>query len=169
MGVDHTSVPRWSTSVPSADLSGRSYAVMTFSDACLPAARRWWRELTGRPVWTWHGSRADDEALAALREQIAEASVGWRLLLAGPEHDVLKARSEAVRAGVLDAEITVTVSASGRRRVWCAHCGHETEAAVDIGARTGCTGCGRSLLVHHHVSRRHAAYLGFQADAEEVP
>ncbi|MFD2399018.1 dimethylamine monooxygenase subunit DmmA family protein [Prauserella oleivorans] len=162
-------MPRWSTSVPSADLSGRSYAVMTFSDACLPAARRWLRELTGRPVWTWHGARAGDDALAALREQIAEASVGWRLLLAGPEPDVLTVRSEAVRAGVLDAEITVSVSASGRRRVWCAHCGHDTEATADIGALIDCAGCGRSLLVYHHVARRHAAYLGFQADAEEVP
>jgi dimethylamine monooxygenase subunit C len=169
VGLDHTSVPRWSGAPPGADRSGRSFAVMSFSDAARAIAQRWQGELADCPVWTWHSAAADDEALAALREQLAGAAVGWRLLLAGPEHDVLRARAEAVRAGVLDAEITVSVSSAEYRRVWCAHCGTETGASIPVGAEAGCTGCGRSLLVHHHFSRRHATYLGFQVDAEEMP
>lgn len=169
MGLDHTSVPRWPVPVPGADPRGRSFAIMSFSDAARPDAERWQAELAGRPVWTWHGDGADEAALAALREQLAGATVGWRLLLAGPEHDVLRARAEAVRAGVVDVEITVAVSAATVRLVSCALCGTETTAAVATGEETPCAGCRRSLLVYHHVSRRHTAYLGFQADAEEMP
>ncbi|WP_412093762.1 hypothetical protein [Mycolicibacterium iranicum] len=31
-----------------------------------------------------------------------------------------------------------------------------------------CRGCGRTLLVYYHISRRQGAHLGFMVDAEQV-
>ncbi len=171
MGLKHSSVPRWPTADPGLDRSGNAYAVMTFGPAATALGAAWRGELAalGRAVWSWHGDAATGVGLAGLREQIASATVGWRLLLAGSEPEVLLAYAEAVAGGVLDAEITVVVTDTARRRVWCSHCRTTTVAEVALGAQTDCAGCGRSLLVYHHVSRRHAAHLGFMADAEELP
>jgi len=171
MGLKHSSVPRWPTSDPGLDRSGRAYAVMTFGSAAAALGAVWRGELAalGRAVWSWDGEAATGAGLAGLREQIASATVGWRLLLAGPGPEVLLAYAEAVRGGVLDAEITVVVTDAAQRRVWCSHCRATTLAEVALGAETDCAGCGRSLFVYHHVSRRHAAHLGFMTDAEELP
>ncbi|WP_411152526.1 dimethylamine monooxygenase subunit DmmA family protein [Streptomyces sp. A30] len=171
MGIQHTSVPRWPTADPGVDRTGRTYAVMSFGTAADTVAADWRGALAGlrRPVWTWHGESADGDALALLRGQIDDATVGWRLMLAGPQADVLRAHAEALRGGVLESEITVVVTEDARRRVWCVHCGATTVAEADLGDVVSCTGCGCSLFVYHHVSRLSAAHLGFMADAEERP
>lgn len=169
MGSAHTSVPRWPTSDPGLDRTGRSYAILSFGPDARPTAEEWHRQVADldRPVWAWHGDSAD-EVLAELAQRVEAAWVGWRLMLAGPQADVLAARAVATRGGLLDAEITLVVTDDRHRRVWCSHCDTTTLAEVATGDVTGCSGCGRSLLVYHHVSRRNAAYLGFMVDAEEA-
>ncbi|MER5184083.1 dimethylamine monooxygenase subunit DmmA family protein [Streptomyces sp. NPDC002896] len=170
MGLQHTSVPRWPTEDPGVDRTGQAYAVMSFGPDAAPVAAGWESELRslGRPVWSWHGEEAGDGCLAELRGQVESATVGWRLMLAGPQCDVLRAHAEALAGGVLEAEITVLVTDAARTRVWCAHCGATTLADAAIGETAGCSGCGRSLYVYHHVSRRSGTHLGFQVDAEEL-
>ncbi len=71
----------------------------------------------------------------------------------------------ARRRAALEAdEIHVEVTASTARRVWCTHC--KTVTADVTTSIVACAGCGRTLEVYHHFSRRHGAYMGFQADAE---
>jgi len=144
---------------------------MSFGDSAVDAAARWCRELgdAGLPVRAWHELAATGEVLAELRAQVAMATVGWRLMLVGPESDVMQARAVAASGGALDAEITLLVHDETYRRVWCSHCGDTTTAAVAVGDVVACVGCGHSLSVYHHVSRRNACYLGFMADAEELP
>ncbi|WP_146240029.1 dimethylamine monooxygenase subunit DmmA family protein [Prauserella flavalba] len=153
---------------PGVDHAGTSFAVMSFSAEGRAVARRWAAALTatGAPVWAWHGDGATERALAELRDRLDGATVGWRLMLAGPEADVLRARSLAVERDAIDAEIRVHVCGTGRKRVWCAHCGGTTETECEAGQAVACANCGRGLLVHDHVSRRHAAYLGVLADPE---
>ena len=71
-----------------------------------------------------------DHALEALAGQVETAKVGWRLMLAGPEIDVLRACAVAHDGGALASEIGVAVVESPRRRVWCVHCGTTTEATA---------------------------------------
>ena len=54
----------------------------------------------------------------------------------------------------------ILITDDERRRVWCPHCTATTEADVRPGESVPCSGCGRTLAVHAHVSRRRAAYLG---------
>ncbi|SHN75061.1 dimethylamine monooxygenase subunit DmmA family protein [Cryptosporangium aurantiacum] len=154
----HSSVPRWPRTDPGVDETGRAYAVLAFgADAERVAAR--WRErlaVLGRPVRAWSGERATETVLSDLADQVGAATVGWRLMLAGPQADVLRARAVALAGGAVDAEVTVLVTDDRLRRVWCAHCETTTEAADDV----VCAGCGRDLVVHAHVSRHRAAYLG---------
>src|SRR5882762_4475227 len=106
-----TSVPRWPTTDSGVDRTGTSFAVMSFGDSAVDAAARWCRELgdAGLPVRAWHELAATGEVLAELRAQVAMATVGWRLMLVGPESDVMQARAVAASGGALDAEITLLV------------------------------------------------------------
>ncbi|MFG1922320.1 dimethylamine monooxygenase subunit DmmA family protein [Cryptosporangium sp. NPDC048952] len=162
MVASHTSVPRWPTTDPGIDESGRAFAVMAFGGEAAGVAADWCERIRAlaRPVWVRRSERADEDALAALADRLRLVNVGWRLLLAGPEIDVLRAHAVALDGGALDAELRILVTDDRRRRVRCAHCAATTEADVRPDERLRCSGCGRTLVVHAHVSRVHAAYLG---------
>lgn len=175
MGAQHTSVPRWPTSDPGLDRTGRAYAVVSFGAAAAPIADGWRGQLheLGRPVWHHHaGSATEDaaeDALTALRAYLATSTVGLRLMVAGPQAEVLLAYSEARGGGVLDCEIVAVVTDDSRRRVKCLHCGTISAGDVAVEQLLACDGCGRTLFVYYHVSRTDAVFMGFQADAEEMP
>ena len=169
VGAEHTSVPRWPAPVPSVDPAGRSVSLVGFGVSGRPIVETWLAAAPVRTVvWSCVADHADDATLELLAEQVRAARVGWRLMLAGPEADVLAARSVATGLGLLDGEIRAAVTSADRKRVYCPHCRAVTEAVVPIGAAVPCRGCGRGLHVYAHVSRRAGAYLGFMADAEEV-
>jgi hypothetical protein len=178
----HTSVPRDSGVV--LDLSGAAHLVAA-APVGAPVRRllRAWSEVgrgalellcTGTPPpLDEHVALvvADDESQleALLRERLAGACTGLRLYLFGDEAFVRRAERSGRDAGLLSAEVRAEV-AGGRVRVWCTHCKAITEADARHVIR--CAGCARALVVYHHFSRRHGAYMGFQADAEvrgEIP
>jgi dimethylamine monooxygenase subunit C len=111
------------------------------------------------------GPRAEatraDEQLAAW---LSAASVGVRLYVSGREAFVRRLVHTANRMGLSDAEIRTEISGPRARRVRCVHCKTIADD-VDAGL-VECPGCGLTLLVYHHYSRRHGAWMGFQADAE---
>jgi len=109
---------------------------------------------------------ADVPFLDRLREHLAQAEVGWRMLIAGPEAEVLAVQSEAIQAGAVPSEIASFVTGVAIRRIRCAHCRTLHRAELSPGDTYRCAGCGYLLLVHPHVSRLHGAYLGARADAE---
>ncbi|MGY1685775.1 dimethylamine monooxygenase subunit DmmA family protein [Geodermatophilus sp. SYSU D00804] len=151
------------------DPAGRTVSVLGFGDRGREIVADWLAATpAGRVVWSLVAERADDATLAALAGQVRAARVGWRLMLSGPEVDVLAARAVATGLGLLDAEIRAAVTGADRKRVHCAHCRVTTEAEVPVGAEVPCRGCARRLHVYAHVARRTGAYLGFMADAEEV-
>lgn len=108
---------------------------------------------------------ADTEDLTArLAARLGRASVGARVYVAGDEGFVRAASAVALAEGLLPDELRAEVTTSSARRVWCSHCREITEGVTTT--LTPCAGCGRTLEVFHHFSRRRGAYLGFQADAE---
>jgi hypothetical protein len=169
MGAMHTSVPRWPAEVPGVDAAGRALALLGFGVDGRRLVDRWLAEVTpGTPVDVQLADRADEVALAVLADRVAGAVVGWRLMVAGPEVDVLAARAIAVAGGALDAELRVAVTGTLEKRVFCPHCRTTTATTQPVAGETPCDGCGRRLHVYAHVSRRTGSYLGFMADAEEV-
>ncbi|RRO18021.1 hypothetical protein EIL87_07065 [Saccharopolyspora rhizosphaerae] len=160
-----TSLPEWPESVV-VDPCGTRFAIIGIGEAAAVITRGW-AEALERPARLVHAARAE-EAFDALDAELRDARVGWRLMLAGPEADVLALRARAISAGAVDEEVRCQVTSRDRLVVHCAHCAAHTAAAVSPGERTTCSGCGQTLHVCSHVSRHRGAYLGFRADAEAV-
>lgn len=182
--MEHTSVPPWAlepTARPEQgdelafDPTATSGTVLSYDAG--EVAARWIARLEERAVpyeylqLVPHSRMRDEHALAEEHEVLArsfrEATVGWRLMIAGPLTDVLRVRSLALETGLLDEEILVATTRTDQLPVVCAHCGKITYAEVTIGDVVDCAGCGEPLLIYHHVSRRRGGFLGFKVDAED--
>lgn len=108
--------------------------------------------------------RSVAESLHALEALLQQANMGLRLYLVGPEDAIWQAAAMAARYGMSSAEIRLYQTGTLARPVFCVHC-----RAMTRGVRTNlvdCSGCGRTLFVRDHFSRRLGAYMGLQIDAE---
>ncbi|WP_319432341.1 dimethylamine monooxygenase subunit DmmA family protein [Mycobacterium sp. RTGN5] len=172
--LDLTSVPAWAVepACPAADLTGRQYTVLGISADAAEIAARWAAEITAaRPEVQLrvHLVADADAACRALDADLADAVVGWRLLLAGPAHACLRVRARALELGAGDDEITVASTEVAIREIYCAHCRTTTAAPVGLTEEISCPGCQRRLFVYYHVSRRLGAHLGFATKADTPP
>ena len=172
--LDVTSVPGWAIAptTPPADTRGRSWTLITFDSAAIAVAHQWQRQIVSAAAESavrMHSVTDIADAVTALRADLADATVGWRLMVAGPARSCLSLRAEAVALGVADDEMTFASTEVTARSVQCVHCPTVNHVVVDLEDVTPCAGCGRNLLVYYHVSRRRGTYLGFMADAEEMP
>ncbi|UXA11759.1 hypothetical protein KXD97_27975 [Mycobacterium sp. SMC-8] len=173
--LELTSVPEWAVrpTQPAADLSGRCWTIIAIGAAGMQVAQRWSAEIAAVSAQSevrLHPTPDGDDgesACTALRRDLADARVGWRLMIAGPASACLKVRAEALAAGVADDEMTVGSTEVARRAVRCVHCRTVTTASVALEDVLVCAGCARNIVVHYHVSRLQGAHLGYMADAEQ--
>ncbi len=111
---------------------------------------------------------ADDAALfAALDEALRDptvATIGLRIYVLGSEPFIWSIRRIAERHALAAEAVQLQRSGTLQRRVYCIHC-HAFNEAVTRNVVT-CNGCGLQLFVRDHFSRRLAAFMGVQADAE---
>jgi hypothetical protein len=168
--LEFTSVPTWATTAerPDADLSGRYWTVVAIGVDADVIAHEWAAQIAAHAPGAdirVHRVTDDDAASAAVTADLADAVVGWRLMVAGPAHACLRLRAHAMQCGAADDEITVASTAVRTREVRCALCGTVTRGEMRLGDELRCSGCGRNLVVHHHVSRRLGAHLGLLVDA----
>ncbi|MBF4162416.1 dimethylamine monooxygenase subunit DmmA family protein [Nocardioides acrostichi] len=165
----YTSVPAWAREpvVEPVDHAGTSHSVLSVGPDGAAAAAHWLDALGCAGARVRHHDCADAaQAVDALETDLADALVGHRVLVAGSAQACLAVRAAAVRAGLSDAELRVAVTTVDERSVWCVHCHATNSAAAELEDVLACAGCGRTLLVYPHVSRRTGAHLGFMVDAE---
>ncbi|GGG02404.1 hypothetical protein GCM10007304_15490 [Rhodococcoides trifolii] len=98
-----------------------------------------------------------NEAVSWFDSVLASALVGWRCTVIGPESAVRAARARALAAGAVDDEITMLVTDSGSRRVYCPSCGGLSTTRASA---VRCSGCSIELVVGEHFSPVLAAHLG---------
>lgn len=118
-------------------------------------------QLPSGELWVFPGC---DALLRALHAQLALETMGLRLYACGPEPflwDIARcAQSRDLRAPALQLQHLGSL----RRRVQCVHCKTLIE---DVHTQLlPCPGCGVTLLVRDHFSRRLGAFQGVQADVE---
>ncbi|MCX6405880.1 MAG: dimethylamine monooxygenase subunit DmmA family protein [Propionibacteriales bacterium] len=165
--LELTSVPAWAVrpSTPPCDPAATACTAVAVGAEAVDVATTW---LAGAVApGRLHALASTDEALAVVDAELAEARVGWRLLVAGPLTAVLPLRARALAGGLVDAELSVATTTTDDLLVTCAHCAAVTSAPTHVGGVVPCVGCDRRLLVHHHVSRRQGTFLGYQVDAEQ--
>jgi len=108
--------------------------------------------------------RAVPEMLTHLKHRLARETVGLRLYAVGSEAFLWDVHNLARAEGLAAEEIKLHQAGPKLRRVYCTHCKTMIEnAALNVIA---CPGCGASLFVRDHFSRRLAAFMGVKIDAE---
>ncbi|MGY1722629.1 dimethylamine monooxygenase subunit DmmA family protein [Blastococcus sp. SYSU DS0533] len=156
-----TSVPSWPAQPPALDLSGRSYLLVEVGGRAVEVVDRWAAEARehGRPVRRWGLAGVDGSSAAALARRLDGMHVGDRVLVAGPEPDVLTLVALARGMGLLPEEITAFAVDREAIPVFCAHCETTTRLPVTPGAEVDCPGCDLRLEVHAHASGHRGSYL----------
>lgn len=104
-------------------------------------------------------------AIATLRAELANARMGTQIYAAGTESLIGQVVQAALEEGLELGAIGAEHRGSLERRVQCVHCKQITESVTTQPAT--CSGCGLSLLVRDHYSRRMGAFQGVCIDAEE--
>jgi dimethylamine monooxygenase subunit C len=171
-GLEWTSVPRWrAPDLPAA----ASYLACWFGSQAraavtelLARARPGARVTTGAFPARW-----DAATEAGLARLLRDCRTGVRIVLAGPEATVMRARALARAHGAVAEELVLLAdeaAASGYaaycvgpagRRVFCVTCRRPFDAVAALGELVTCPGCGAGLAVDHRFSRPHAAYFGW--------
>jgi hypothetical protein len=108
--------------------------------------------------------RSAAHLLGALEHRLSKESMGFRLYGGGSEAflwDVFKISNSH---GLGRHEVFLNATGSQARRIYCVHCRSLTEHVTTNVAT--CSGCAAPLFVRDHFSRRMAAYMGVQIDAE---
>lgn len=122
-------------------------------------------ERLARLGWAaFHPAMNRSELLAGLDGVLDAATMGTRLYVAGSESFVGAVIARAADFGVVPQSVVAETCGSLARRVQCVHCKHVAEAVT--ASPYTCPGCGQSLLVRDHFSRRLSAFQGVRIDAE---
>jgi hypothetical protein len=122
------------------------------------------REIESLPLQEMRAFPDVASLLAELRSTLADALMGTRLYLAGPESFIGLAMKIAFEFNLNKDEVRAEELGSLARRVYCIHCRATTENVRTNIVR--CVECDKWLLVRDHYSRRLAAYMGVMVDAE---
>ena len=104
------------------------------------------------------------EMLEEMGRRLRTETMGLRLYALGDEAFLWDVFGLASAAGLGRQEVRLSRIGTPSRRVYCTHCSTLNE---DVGADlVVCRGCGLTLSVRDHFSRRLAAFMGVNADAE---
>ena len=112
----------------------------------------------------FHLAGGPSELLATLDGVLATETMGLHLYVAGSESFIGEVISRAAGFGVIPQSVVAEKCGLPARRVQCVHCKYITEAVT--ATPYVCLGCGQSLLVRDHFSRRLSAFQGVRIDAE---
>jgi hypothetical protein len=108
--------------------------------------------------------RSASHLLDRLSHRLEREHVGLHLYVIGAEPFIWDVVKLARGFGMDSEEYHLTHQGSEKRRVYCVHCRTMTQDVTTNIAR--CAGCGAHLQVRDHFSRRLAAFIGVQTDAE---
>lgn len=160
----------WANTV-SVDTTGTSFLVISFGRGeNAAAAREWLTEAaaTGPVQWLTF-EEFDDDTGRRLGWVFNSSLNGLRIMILGPQFDVLQSVAVARRSGALETEIQALITDTAELPIYCAHCRATGRVRGGAGDTVTCPGCARSLEVHPHLSGTRGSYLASDARARDLP
>ncbi|WP_158773519.1 dimethylamine monooxygenase subunit DmmA family protein [Cobetia sp. L2A1] len=108
----------------------------------------------------------DEEAGSrhVLSDAINHVGASGCLIAIGSEHFVWQIAQQGQQRGLVQDDILMLPVAACGRHLFCVHCQHVTANVHHTPAT--CGGCGMSLEVRDHFSKRLGGYMGVRVDAE---
>lgn len=105
------------------------------------------------------------QAVQGVDELIPSLPMATAVYIAGSESFLWGVAERLSDAGMASEQIQMLSPTVVGRAVFCCHCYSITPAVTQSPAQ--CDGCQRLLAVTDHFSKKHAAYMGYQINAED--
>ncbi|KAI2669260.1 MULTISPECIES: dimethylamine monooxygenase subunit DmmA family protein [unclassified Pseudomonas] len=147
-----------------ADMNGQNSPITLLYSQESFSGQDFLAQLQQHPQHPLHLHATNQALIDELKSLLGDARMGTRLYLAGSESFLGSAMQVATHFDLNRDEVLREHSGTLVRRVWCVHCDTYTE---NVTQRVyDCPGCGVTLVVRDHYSRRLAAFQAVKADAE---
>ena len=147
-----------------ADMNGQNSPITLLYSQESFSGQDFLPQLQQHPQHPLHLHGTNQALIDELKSLLGDARMGTRLYLAGSESFLGSAMQVATHFDLNRDEVLREHSGTLVRRVWCVHCDTYTE---NVTQRVyDCPGCGVTLVVRDHYSRRLAAFQAVKADAE---
>lgn len=160
------SLPVWPATPEPVDATGRSFLVVELGEGARGVADDWAAAAAALgPVARCGWDRLD---AGCFQTVLSGLRCGVRIMIVGPQDDVLLALAAARAAGAEPAELRSFVTRTDVLAVFCAHCRATSRVAAAPGDVTPCPACGRTLEIHPHLSAVRGSFLGSDATAREI-
>jgi hypothetical protein len=153
------------------DPGGKIFLIISFGSGENAAlARAWLAEAAelGPVQWLTFADFAP-ETRRQLYQALSSSLNGVRIMVVGPQFDVLQTLALARAAGALENEVRSLVTNTADLPVYCAHCRATSRVVGGVGDAVTCPACARTLEIHAHLSSVRGSYLASDALARELP
>jgi hypothetical protein len=153
------------------DPSGKLFLIISFGSGENAAlARAWLAEAAelGPVQWLAFSDFAPETG-RQLSQALSSSLNGVRIMVVGPQFDVLQSLALARAAGALENEVRSLVTNTADLPVYCAHCRATSRVVGGVGDAVTCPACARTLEIHAHLSSVRGSYLASDALARELP
>lgn len=155
----------------SVDTTGASFLIISFGQGENAGVARTW--LNGAaalaPVQWLTFADFNADTSRQLGRAFGSSLTGVRIMVVGPQFDVLQTIAVARRRGALEQEITSLITDTAELPIYCAHCRATSRVRGGAGDTVACPGCARTLEVHPHLSGTRGSYLASDARARDLP
>ena len=160
------SLPVWPTEPEPVDATGTSYLLLGFGPEGGSVVDTWARDVSGLgPADLVRSARFDPAAVTAA---LASTRCGVRIMVAGPQDDVLLTLAAARESGAEPEELRSFVTRTDVLPVFCAHCRATSSVEAVPGGVAVCPACATLLDVHPHLSAVRGSFLGSDTTAREL-
>ncbi len=158
-------------SAVSVDNTGTSFLIISFGQGeNAGVARKWLSEAAAiGPVQWLTFALFNDDTRRQLGRVLRSSLNGLRIMVTGPQFDVLQTIAVARQHGTLEQEIASLITDTSELPIYCAHCRATSRVRAGAGDTVACPGCARTLEIHPHLSGTRGSYLASDARARDLP
>ena len=158
-------------STDAVDGSGSSFLIISYGQGENAGfARAWLTEAApvGPVQWLTFADFTPDTR-RQLSRALRSCRNGLRIMVVGPQFDVLQTIALARSVGALEKEVRSLVTDAADLPIYCAQCRVTSRVRGGAGDVVACPACARTVEIHAHLSGARGSYLASDALARDLP